>query len=62
MEDYDLAGDDPPSMDCENEPDIDSEEWDPHRWWQSEWQPVIDKVTAHLRRPDSQQTPIETTP
>jgi hypothetical protein len=52
-EDFDLEGDDNPAMDCENEPDIDSDEEDFHRYWQSDWQPVIDKVSAHLRGQNS---------
>jgi len=32
------------SLDCENEPDIDENEDMYHRWWQGEWQPVIDRV------------------
>jgi hypothetical protein len=43
-------------VDCENEPDPEDENFDTldqHRWWQGEWQPVIDKVyrwaTKHIR-------------
>lgn len=38
------------SIDCENEPDIDSDEKDFHQFHQSDWQPVIDKVKAWIRK------------
>jgi hypothetical protein len=50
-EDYDTdtESDEPPGIDCENEPDLDDDEEDFHRYWQSDWQPVIDKISAHYR-------------
>ena len=50
-EDYDTnpESDEPPGIDCENEPDLDDDEEDFHRFWQSDWQPVIDKISAHYR-------------
>ena len=42
-------------VDCanDNEPDDEGYEDRGHRWWQGEWQPVIDRVTrwafAHVR-------------
>ena len=50
-EDYDTdpESDEPPGIDCENEPDLDDDEEDFHRFWQSDWQPVIDKISAHFR-------------
>lgn len=33
------------TLDCEDEPDIEEENDDMyHRWWQGEWEPVIDSV------------------
>lgn len=50
MEDFDVDGDEPPSLSCANESDVDSDEEDYHRFWQSEWQPVGDRVKAYLTK------------
>jgi hypothetical protein len=36
------------SLDCDNEPDMDSEDDDFHRNHQSDWQPVIERVKAWI--------------
>jgi hypothetical protein len=45
-DDYDRTSPEPLPLDCEDE------DWEDddgvHRGWQSEWQPVIDKVRRHL--------------
>ena len=40
------------ALECENEEwqDGESDEPDNHRWWQSDWQPVIDRVKAWLSK------------
>lgn len=38
-------------VDCEREDDDNQETW--HRWWQGEWQPVIDKIKAWLLKPQN---------
>ncbi len=40
------------SVDCENEPDPDDPDWEDkrHRGYQSDWQPVIDRVRAWALR------------
>ena len=42
------------TLDCENEPEIDSDEEDFHRFLQSDWQPVIDRVKAWILSANSQ--------
>jgi hypothetical protein len=32
------------SLDCENEAELEDSDRSSHRWWQREWQPVIDRV------------------
>lgn len=48
-EDFDPDENEPPSLECENEPELDSEEEDQHSYWQSEWEPTGRKVAAYLR-------------
>ena len=38
-------------LDCENETEEQFQErTDEHRWWQGEWEPVINKVKRWIRR------------
>lgn len=37
-------------IDCQNEPDIDSDQEDFHRYHQGDWQPVIDRVKAWIKK------------
>jgi hypothetical protein len=42
------------TIDCEREPDLDDHSPEAkdaeHRWWQGEWMPVVDRVTAWAQR------------
>ncbi len=46
--DFNPTEDITPHIACENDEISESENF--HRGWQSEWQPIIDKVTEHLRK------------